>query len=238
MPARSRRIANRRTSTSMAGSYDVAGVLSAAAPRPKAAARSRPGSPAAMRAVGAGITASASAPSIEVSTCEPWLLGRRRVPAVVAELEPAADQRGRGPGASRSSASRIAVARRRPASARRASRRIAGRTKSRKVTIAETGLPGSPKTSGRPRRDAGPRSRSACPGRRATPQKTCSTPSVCERRAHVVVLADRDAAGDDREVGVERPARAPPRVASGVVARRSRRWRPRRPARSTSPASA
>ena len=54
-------------------------------------------------------------------------------------------------------------------------RASAGRTNRWNVTIAETGLPGRPKTQACCHR--GSRSRSACPGRSATPQKTCSTPS-------------------------------------------------------------
>ncbi len=95
------------------------------------------------------------------------------VPAVVAELERAADGVG-APGRLRRSSSRIADARStsRPPPA---ATRIAGRTKSRKVTIADTGLPGRPKTSVPP--GATP-NQVGLPGFRATRQKTCSTPSA------------------------------------------------------------
>ena len=135
------------------------------------------------------------------------LLGRRRVPAVVAELEPAAHSV-RAPGrllvvARRGSRSPGAARGR----ARRASRRIAGRTKSMKVTIAETGLPGSPKTS------AAAAACDAEPGRLARAQRHAPEDLLDaergERRADVVVLADRDAAADDREVGRRAPGRAP-----------------------------
>ena len=181
--------------------------------------------------------ASASAPSIEVSTCEPCVLGRRRVPAVVAQLEPAADQRGRGRAASGSRASRIAVARAALVGWRRASRGSPGRTKSRKVTIAETGLPGRPKTRhARTRRRAG----IAEPGRLAGAQRDAPEDlldaELGERRADVVVLADRDAAADHDDVGRRAPARAPPRSPRGRRAR-SRPRRARRPSCATSAAT-
>ena len=80
-------------------------------------------------------------------------------------------------------------------------RRIAGRAKSRKVTIAETGLPGRPKTSVPPLADAEI-------GRLAGPQRDAPEDLLDaergERRPDVVVLADRDAAADDHDVGLER----------------------------------
>ena len=70
------------------------------------------------------------------------------------------------------------------------------------MTIAETGLPGSPKTSGAARCDPEP-------GRLAGPQRDAPEDLLdaerCERRPDVVVLTDRDAAADHRQLTFERP---------------------------------
>ena len=79
-----------------------------------------------------------------------------------------------------------------------------------KVTIAETGLPGSPKTSGRA-------AAYAEVGRLAGPQRDAPEDLLdaerVERRADVVVLADRDAAADDRDIAGEPAASIAARVA-------------------------
>ena len=90
--------------------------------------------------------------------------------------------------------------------------RIAGRTKSRNVTIAETGLPGSPKTSPRPgprpwRRGATP-NHVGLPGRSATPQKTSSRAELLERGLDMVVWTDRDAPRDHGDIGRQRTAQS------------------------------
>ena len=101
----------------------------------------------------------------------------------------------------------------RGASAAPSSARIAGRTKRSNVTIAETGLPGSPKTSvpDRPhprRRSRGGRRMNSEVGRLAgaqgDPPEHLLDAERLERGPDVVVLADRDAARDDDDVAVER----------------------------------
>ena len=101
------------------------------------------------------------------------------------------------------------------------------------MTIAETGLPGSAE-------DERPARGDAEVGRLAGPQGHAPEDLLdaerLERRADVVVLADRDAAGDDRDVAAERQLE---RVAGrlAVVARHRRRRRPRRrsPRRAAAP---
>ena len=152
--------------------------------------------------------------------------GRRRVPAVVAQLEAAADRVG--------AAGRLRVVPRRGSPWTRAraglgapaSRAIAGRTKSRKVTIAETGLPGSPKTSVPA---AATPNQVGLAGLQRHPPEDLLDAERGERRLDVVVLADRDAAAD-------RPRarrRAPRSIAARVASRSSRtcvdRARARRP---------
>ena len=66
------------------------------------------------------------------------------------------------------------------------------------------------------------------PGAQGDAPEDLLDPELGERRAHVVVLADRDPAGDHDEVGIERPRRAPrgwPRACHG----RSRAGAARRP---------
>ena len=77
-------------------------------------------------------------------------------------------------------------------------------------------MPGSPKTSVRPRTP----NATGFPGRTATRQKTSSTPSSASVVADEVVDADRDAAARDEDVGLEpaldrRPRRLARRRATG-----------------------
>ncbi len=91
------------------------------------------------------------------------------------------------------------------------SARSAGRAKSTKVTSAETGLPGRPKTS------VPPRARRAEPRRLARAQRDAPEALLharrAERRLDVVVRADGDAAGEQHDVrrlqrpGDRRPGR-------------------------------
>ena len=75
----------------------------------------------------------------------------------------------------------------------------AGRTKSSKQTSVETGLPGSPKTSVRPRTP----NKSGFPGRIATRQNTSLDAELLADGADEIVGADRDAAGADHDVVLE-----------------------------------
>ena len=108
------------------------------------------------------------------------------------------------------------------------------------MTIAETGLPGRPKTRPAAEPDAGLAWRLRI-GRLAGPQRDAPEDLLDaerrERGADVVVLADRDAAADDRDVAPRAPARAPPRSARAVVGGRSRPPASSAPARSTSAAT-
>ena len=149
--------------------------------------------------------------------------GRLDAPAVLAQLHAAAH--------------RVGAARLLLVAARRASRRCAGaagsapliaisagRTSSRKVTIAETGFPGRPKTSVSPWVP----NQVGLPGFSATPQKRSSTPSSasapltwsCSPTETPPLINDR--------VGAERRARSPPALPRDRR-RRARRRRPRRP---------
>ncbi len=107
---------------------------------------------------------------------EPCAPGRVRVPAVLAQLEAAAH----GVGAARA----LLVVAREPGRGPQAlgppaaSATSAGRTSRTKVTIAETGLPGSPKTRVSPRVP----NQVGLPGFNATPQNDSSTPSSASAR--------------------------------------------------------
>src|SRR4026207_595338 len=106
---------------------------------------------------------------------------------------------------------------------------MAGRTKSSNVTIAETGLPGSPKIGKVRLGDAGRGAKgTGLPGRLAPSQKCCRGPSrgSCaralpgpsppgpgslptaqrgQRGLDVIVVAHGDARGGDEEVGAQPP---------------------------------
>ena len=81
-------------------------------------------------------------------------------------------------------------------------RASAGRTNRWKVTIADTGLPGSPKT--RRAVGRGVPNQVGLPGPQRDAPEDLLDAELGERRLHVVVRPDRDPAGHDDDVGVER----------------------------------
>ena len=155
---------------------------------------------------------------------------------------PAVVGRARG-AAHRLLAARVALDR--PGPARRVARvaagsapwraRSAGRANSWKVTMADTGLPGSPKASVRPPGPSAVPNQVGCPGRRLTPQKRSSTPSAANapsrgrarqptRRPTRTPRRPRERARERRAGGAAgRPGRPPP-----PPPRRPRRWPVRR----------
>ena len=128
--------------------------------------------PAARRhlALPAGMSAKAPAPSIEVSTWESW-----RFVGTTCQPSSSARRKQRSTwsrSATRPTATSSTARARVSAGSAPSSRRSAGRTNRWKVTIADTGLPGSPKTSA----PGAVPNHVGLPGLRRTPQKTSSTP--------------------------------------------------------------
>ena len=169
--------------------------------------------------------------------------GRRRPASRSARASPAARSasrasRRRGRGGTRTACSRRGLRRDRarpaPAVARAGRRsapcsaRSAGRANSWKVTIAETGLPGSPNDQ---RLAARRRTRSACPACSARP-RSAPRPRARRGRASRGRAGPTDTPPDTHDhVGLaERPRRARRacrRASSGTVSRRTSRARPR-----------
>ena len=197
--------------------------LTAARP-PRALPAATSPSPGAMRA-------SAVAPSIEVSMCEPCGPVVRACQPSPDDLEVDAHGLLAGPVAG------DRLVERRPASGARegsapcmAAR--AGRTKSWKPTIAETGIAGQAEDE----RVAARAEPGGLAGAQADAPEALLHAQLGERGLDVVVRADRHAAGDDHHVGrVEHGRRAPSRVSaawSGTVSRAvTSARRPARPGR-------
>ena len=171
----------------------------------------------------ASTTARASAPSIEVRTWEPW------GPVGVASQPPSASSSEQRTAWSRSGrrgdVGRELRRRHGGSSGAPGSASSAGRTKRMKVTNAETGLPGRPKTSVASPGDAEPGR--ACRGAAPLPRTPARHRASASAGCDVVVLADRHASADDRDVGLQGRASAF-RGGLAVVARSARRRRPRR----------
>ena len=106
----------------------------------------------------------------------------------------------------------MAVARRSPVRSP-SIRASAGRTNRWKVTIAETGLPGRPKTSAGSRRPEPGR----VPGSQGDTPEDLLHAELRERRLDVVVGPDRDPAGGHHHVGRQRPPQRVDRVAVVVA---------------------
>ena len=159
-------------------------------------------SPAASSPSPRGTSASAAAPEHRGEQVRLLRAGRRGAPAGVGRAQRARAPPARAAGSSWTAASSTAVAARRLRDRRPRAARSAGRAKSWKVTMADTGLPGRPKTSVPSRTP----NQVGLPGLSAHAPEALLDAELGERALHVVVRAHRDAARDAHHVGrLERP---------------------------------
>ena len=175
---------------------------------PGRAARPRPGRrPATALAV--GISARQSAASIEVRTWEPWRGSGVATQPRSSQLEPTADRVG--------AVGRLLVVGAEPRGDAARGRLAAGQREQRGADEEQEGRHHRDRVAGQAEDEgavAGPEPGRAARFQRHPPEDLLDA-EVRERRLDVVVLADRDAAADDRHVGLERGASSAARVASG-----------------------